>query len=74
MAVERQVISLSLAPGNPDAVRVLEALDAEQVPRRQRSAVLLAWLAAYLDGRAREPTPQEDTSWMDDADDAMDLF
>lgn len=56
MAIERLVISLSLSPANPDAARVLAALRTEDIPERRRSAVLLAWLAAYLDGQARSRT------------------
>jgi len=53
MAIERQVISLSLSPTNPNAQRVLAALEQEQIPSRERSATLLAWLVAYLDGNGR---------------------
>jgi hypothetical protein len=49
----RSIMPISLSPANPDAVAVTEALKA--IPPGQRSAALLAWAAAYLQGRAREP-------------------
>ncbi len=50
MAIEREVVSLSLSPKNPDAQIVLDALRAADVPKRQQSALLLRWLAGYLRG------------------------
>ncbi len=49
---KRAILSLSLSPTNPDAAVVAEALT--QVPARERSAALLRWAAAYLQGRALE--------------------
>lgn len=49
---QRTILPISLAPGNPDALVVAAAL--REVPHGQRSAAILGWAAAYLQGRARE--------------------
>lgn len=51
----RAILSVSLSPANPDAVVVAAAL--RDVPDGQRSATLVQWAAAYLQGRARETSP-----------------
>lgn len=52
-APRRRVISLSLSPSNPAAVRLEAELVAANIPERQQSQVILAWLMDYFDGRAR---------------------
>jgi hypothetical protein len=49
---QRTVLPLSLSPANPDAVIVATAL--KDVAKGQRSAAVLQWAAAYLQGKARE--------------------
>ncbi len=48
----RTILPISLSPANPDAAVVAEAL--KDVPSRGRSAAILSWAAAYLQGRALE--------------------
>jgi len=43
---KRAVWTISISTGNPDAVTVTEAL--VEVPRGERSALLLRWAAAFL--------------------------
>ncbi len=49
-ADRRAILTVSLSPANPDALVVAEAL--RRVPDGGRSAALLGWAAAYLQGRA----------------------
>lgn len=54
----RVIVPLSLSPANPDALIVAQAL--ADIGERGRSAAILRWAAAYLQGQAREvPTPAE---------------
>jgi hypothetical protein len=49
-------MTISLSHQNPDAVLVLNTL--QDVPPRYRSAALLRWAAAYLNGQVNErPSP-----------------
>lgn len=48
----RVILPISLSPANPDAQIVAAAL--RDVPRRGRSAALLSWAAAYLQGQTLE--------------------
>lgn len=50
--MKRGRVTISLSQKNPDAIVVIEAI--RDIPARQRSAILLRWAAAYLDGRQRE--------------------
>lgn len=48
----RAIWSVSISPRNPDAVIVAQAL--QGAPARERSALLLKWAAAYLQGKAND--------------------
>lgn len=45
----RTVWPISVSPLNPDAIIVAQAL--KEAPKGERSALLLRWAAAYLQGR-----------------------
>ena len=49
---ERIIWSVSISPRNPDAVTVAQAL--KDVLPRERSALLLRWAAAHLQGKAND--------------------
>jgi hypothetical protein len=69
----RVVKTISLSPANPDAAVVLAALAA--IPEGEHSKMLLAWAAAYLEGRARAAAADADPA-LDEAaiDAALDDF
>jgi len=48
----RQIWSISISPRNPDAMLVAQAL--KDAPKSERSALLLKWAAAYLQGKASD--------------------
>ena len=48
----RKIWPISISPRNPDAVVVAQAL--QSTPRGDRSALLLKWAAAYLQGKAND--------------------
>jgi hypothetical protein len=50
--MKRTVMPISLSPANPDAVVVAQALRA--IPSGQRSATLLRWAAAFVQGEHNE--------------------
>jgi hypothetical protein len=52
--MERTRVTISLSPRSEDAVTVLRAL--EKVKHWRRSAELLRWAAAYLNGEALQKT------------------
>jgi hypothetical protein len=52
--MKRTRVTISLSPKNEDAATVLRAL--EKAPYWKRSAELLRWAAAYLNGKALEQT------------------
>lgn len=49
---QRAIVTLSLSPANPDAVVIATAL--KSLGKGERSAAILRWAAAYLQGRALE--------------------
>ena len=63
MAIKRIVISLSLTPNDPndpDSLLIVQALRAENPPKRQQSAVLKRWLAERLRGEGEIVTMPDD--------------
>lgn len=52
---QRTIFALSLSPANPDAVVVATAL--KSVGKGERSAAIVRWAAAYLQGKALETAP-----------------
>lgn len=48
----RAIWPISISPTNPDAVVVAQAL--KDTPKGERSALLLKWAAAYLQGKAND--------------------
>lgn len=51
---QRTVLSLSLSPANPDAVTVATALKERNIEKGKRTAAILTWAAAYLQGKGAE--------------------
>lgn len=74
LAGRRVIVPLSLSPANPDALVVAAAL--ADVPPRGRSAAILSWAAAYLQGRALEaPAIEADLGMSEEElDAALDNF
>lgn len=70
----RQRITISLSSKNDDAATVMRAL--ESAPHWRRSAELIRWAAAYLNGESMAkagiaPEPEADGDEMDELFDAL---
>ena len=67
--MKRRPLTISLSAANPDAVLVLQALQA--TPHGQWSAELLRWAAGFLSGRAVEQPIVTDMGLSEDDLDAL---
>lgn len=70
--MQRARITISLSPKNDDAATVLRALG--EVKHWKRSAEILRWAAAYLNGEVAENERNPIGLDMDEIDAAMDDF
>lgn len=70
----RHRITISLSTKNEDAATVLRAL--EQAPYWKRSAELVRWAAAYLNGEsmARTPNPSDSVAKDDELNELLDAL
>jgi hypothetical protein len=62
----RAIWPISISPTNPDAQVVAQAL--KDAPKGERSALILRWAAAYLQGRAKEQPIAMNELGMSDAE------